>query len=285
MLDDDFRIAAAFRLRAPIPIDSLSVLNPLPSNQQVCSFCGKNNNNIHGDHAFSCSGISKARKHNALSSSITESVLRTDPTIRRCLQIKHEGQVLTFFPRLPDGQHDLRADVLIDTDVPNLDNLRRKCVDYMITHPKGDTVAGRTYNGTAARAGEELKYTKYTGNHVMERSDVIPVVFETYGTLGPAGHKFLADLATLARPVGTFTTPDGVLRLLDYDGLRASFIRQLRERIAVTIQRGNSILLREWAVTCCPKGPHAAGAAGGAAGGGGAGARGGAGAAAGARGS
>jgi hypothetical protein len=40
MLDDDFRIAAAFRLRAPIPIDSLSVLNALPPNQQVCSFCG-----------------------------------------------------------------------------------------------------------------------------------------------------------------------------------------------------------------------------------------------------
>ena len=73
--------------------------------------------------------------------------------------------------------------------------------------------------------------------------------------------------------------------LLDYDCLRASFIRQLRERIAVTIQRGNSILLREWAAKCCPKGPHAAGVAGGAAGDGGAGACGGAGAAAGARGS
>ena len=141
-----------------------------------------------------------------------------------------------------------------------------------------------TLNGTAARAGEELKYTKYTGNHVMERSDVIPVVFETYGTRGPAGHKFLADLATLARPVRTFTTPDGVLRLLDYDGLRASFIRQLRERIAVTIQRGNSAALLAWASRCCPKGPHVAGVAGGAAGGGGAGASGGAGAVAGARG-
>jgi len=45
------------------------------------------------------------------------------------------GQVLTFFPHLPDGEHDLRADVLINTDVPNLDHLRRKCVDYIITHP------------------------------------------------------------------------------------------------------------------------------------------------------
>ena len=78
------------------------------------------------------------------------------------------------------------------------------------------------------------------------------------------GHKFLADLATLAQPVGQFITPDGGLQLLDYDGLRASFIRQLRERIAVTIQRGNSILLREWAAKCCPKGPHVAGATGGA---------------------
>jgi len=32
------------------------------------------------------------------------------------------------------------------------------------------------------------------------------------------------------------------------------------------IQLGSSILLREWAAKCCPKGPHAAGVAGGAAG-------------------
>ena len=32
----------------------------------------------------------------------------------------------------------------------------------MITHPKGDTVAGRTYNGAAAHEGEELKYKNYT---------------------------------------------------------------------------------------------------------------------------
>jgi hypothetical protein len=155
--------------------------------------------------------------------------------------------VSLYYEKRPDGpaKYGLRADVLIDTAADGLDNMRRKCVDYMITHPTGGTAAERTINGTAARAGEAFKYKKYTDNHVMQSSDVIPVVFETFGTLGPAGHKFIADLATLAQPVGHFTTPDGVLRLLDYDGLRASFIRQLRERIAVTIQRGNSILLRE----------------------------------------
>jgi len=37
MPDSDFRIAAAFRLHAPIPIDSLSSLNAILPEEQVCS--------------------------------------------------------------------------------------------------------------------------------------------------------------------------------------------------------------------------------------------------------
>ena len=61
--------------------------------------------------------------------------------------------------------------------------------------------------------------------------------------------------------------------------------RQLRERIAVTIQRGNSTMLLAWARKCCLGSSQAAGVAGKVAGDGGAGAGGGAGAAAGAHGS
>ena len=67
-----------------------------------------------------------------------------------------------------------------------------------------------------------------------------------------------------------------------YNGLRASSSRQLRERIAVTIQRSSSTMLLTWARKCCLGSSHAAGVAGKVAGDGGAGAGSGAGAAAGA---
>jgi len=113
----------------------------------------------------------------------------------------------------------------------------------------------RTISGTAARAGEDFKYEKYTDNHVIMQRP--PRRFETFGSLGPAGHECFAELATLARPVGHFT-PDGKLRLLDYDGLRASFLRQLRGRIVDTSQRGNSLVLLAWASKCCLGSSHAA---------------------------
>jgi len=47
MPDSDFRIVAAFRLHAPIPINSLSSLNAILPEEQMCSQCGKQNDNIY----------------------------------------------------------------------------------------------------------------------------------------------------------------------------------------------------------------------------------------------
>ena len=132
----------------------------------------------------------------------------------------------------------------------------------MVTHPTGGSQLQRTAVGVAARAGEKGKWDKYMAAHELSKGDVIPVVFETHGAIGPAGDKFIKDLANMAHPVASIEDPvTHEIRLLDYDGLRADFIRRLRERLAVTLQRENAVLLRTWASKCFVNAAAAAGPA------------------------
>ena len=254
--DDDFRIASALRLRAPIPIASL------PAAPTACSSCGSNTNNLHGDHAFSCQHMRRAatKRHGLLAGAFWWGGLKGHANPRRDLLTYWEEPVATFFPPRAPG-HNLRADALIDTAAPGKDCFQRKCIDYMVTHPTGNSGKQRDTVGVAARSGEDGKWRKYLNAHELTKADVIPVVFETFGALGPAGEKFVKDLANLAHPVASFKDALGKTHLLDYDGLRADFIRRLRERLAVTLQRGNATMMRVWASRCFAHAPAVGAAA------------------------
>jgi hypothetical protein len=56
-------------------------------------------------------------------------------------------------------------------------------------------------------------------------------------------------VANAKHSVEEAVVPDGggKTRLLDKDGRRALFIRGIRERIVVTLQRGNADAIRAWA--------------------------------------
>ena len=255
MVDDDFRIAFALRARAPMPIASL------PKPAPACAACGSNQN-LHGDHAFSCSHMRRAAavRHHQLAGAFWWGAFKGHRNLRAYLVPAWEAQVSTLYPAR--GAVQLRADALVDTTSPGADCLRRKCIDYMVTHPTGSSQAQCETVGVAARAGETGKWSKYTRAHELTKGDVIPVVYESFGTVGPAGDKFIKDLANMAHPVATYKDPiTHENRLLDYDGLRADFIRRLRERLAVTLQRANATLLRTWASKCFVNAAGAAAAA------------------------
>lgn len=194
-----------------------------------------------------------AVRHHKLAGGLWWGGFKGHRNLRTHLVTDWEAQVSKFFPVRNDGPGavHLRADALIDTTAPGADCLRRKCIDYMVTHPTGSSKQQCEVVGVAARAGEKGKWAKYMGAHELAKGDVIPVVYESFGTIGPAGDKFIKDLANMAHPVATYEDPmTHEIRLLDYDGLRADFIRRLRERLAVTLQRANAVLLRSWASKC-----------------------------------
>ena len=61
----------------------------------------------------------------------------------------------------------------------------------------------------------------------------------------------ISTIANTAHPVQWVGDPKtGKERPVDYDGLRSMCIRSLRERVAVTWQKGNAILLRAWPLIC-----------------------------------
>lgn len=173
--------------------------------------------------------------------------------------MKREGLCNEYFQdKLRPSKADtngLRADIIFTTEHLGWEAMQKQLVDLQVTHPTGRTEAQRTTPKAAAMDGEahkRRKYTDYYGEAVV-KYHFVPFVLETYGTLGPAGEKLVKDLADIAVPVKEFKNDKGEKVRLDYDGLRAKYIRLQRERLAVTLQRRNAILLRSWALKCAEK--------------------------------
>ena len=82
---------------------------------------------------------------------------------------------------------------------------------------------------------------------------------ETYGTLGARGDAYLRDVVrNYARPVTWLDAPaDKGPKFVDHGGRYSIFVRRLRERISMTLQRGNAAFIRKWLDNCVPRGAAA----------------------------
>ena len=97
--------------------------------------------------------------------------------------------------------------------------------------------------GSAAAHAAAEKHKKYEKHHEMGKEHLVAMAVETHGLMCREGRQFLKKVADAADPSDS---GDDERR---HSG-RAQFIRGLRERIAVMLQRGNAAVIRAWASTC-----------------------------------
>ena len=242
MGDFAFKHASAMRLRLPI---CLPDGKPVPA---TCAACGAAQD-YYGDHAFRCSlGCNSAwsRRHTYIKRVLVRQLLG-DGVVKNHFRIDVEEPLDNgHFVRKPAAIARRVADYLI---FDNFDG-RKRVGDLTIVHPAPDRPGQESEAdvcGAAAKRAEETKYKAYTSDYQINMKDVLPLAFETLGGLGPAGRDFIKEVADIARPCAR--AADG--HLVDYDALRSMYIRDLRERIAVTLQKANSEILLQWGERCC----------------------------------
>ena len=126
---------------------------------------------------------------------------------------------------------------------------RKRVGDLMVVHPAPDQ-PGRAEEATeccaSAKRAEERKYKDYTSDYNIDKRDVLPLAFETLDGLAPSGTAFCKEVADIVRPC---KRADG--HLVDYDALRSMYIRDLRERVAVSLQEANAHVVQQWIHLCC----------------------------------
>jgi hypothetical protein len=259
--DDDFRHLAAIRLGLPIPVPDVA----LPPNAAPlkCLKCGKTMD-LSGDHAFQCrhitmSGVQNFR-HNDICNGV-KTLVFDDPLARAVLRAELEVPVSATFPPKPGApKGTIRADLL----VTHRHKPQTRLIDITVTYPNvakhssSNTIGGR---GTAAKAAEEVKDAWYNKRAIIPADTLVPVAFETYGTLGARGDAYLRDVVrNYVRPVTWLDAPaDKGPKFVDHGGRYSIFLRRLRELISVTLQRGNAAFIRKWLDNCVPKSAAAQG--------------------------
>ena len=208
---------------------------------------------LYGDHAFRCLIHYLSRRHTALKKAFFHEAFshQRNPVVAAQCSAELEVEVDKLFTRRAGVQEKRRSDITI---LSGPDNLDRKMIDFTGTHPAPD-VSGRrneaTHAGAAAKRAEERKWQEYQADYHLQQRDLIPFAVETLGAIGPAGRALIKNVADTAHPVQWVADPQsGKERPVDYDGLRSMCIRTLRERVAVTWQKGNAILLRAWPLIC-----------------------------------
>ena len=228
-----------------------------------CLKCGKTMD-LSGDHAFQCrhitmSGVQNFR-HNDICNGV-KTLVFDDPLARAVLRAELEVPVSATFPPKPGApKGTIKADLL----VTHRHKPETRLVDITVTYPNvakhssSNTIGGR---GTAAKAAEEVKDAWYNKRAIIPAGTLVPVAFETYGTLGARGDAYLRDVVrNYVRPVTWLDAPaDKGPKFVDHGGRYSIFLRRLRELISVTLQRGNAAFIRKWLDNCVPKSAAAQG--------------------------
>jgi hypothetical protein len=122
-----------------------------------------------------------------------------------------------------------KRDAVVDFYLENPATNHVFFTDVMITHP---SFRGRQNHVTplhAAEAGVQTKYKRYLENYEVNKADVIPLVFDTYGGYAEVTYQFLQQMAS------TIGRNDAKLA--------AKVLRTLRDRIAVALHTGHSELI------------------------------------------
>jgi hypothetical protein len=164
------------------------------------------------DHFAACvrvSGITKIHRHNEVQAALVAGVRRLG---------------LSAIPS-PTGYHADSArnpDVLVSFPAGAM-----VCLDVSIVHPTAAShvVAAAKEKGVVASRMEAAKVAKHSGAAAAYGHAFSAFVLETYGLCGPAAEKFLKSAAVASLVPGAY--------------------RELRERVAVAVQRGNALLARQ----------------------------------------
>jgi hypothetical protein len=261
--DADFRLLATMRLGLLIPVPG--VVLPLNATALTCRGCGKSMD-LSGTHAYECrrvtmSGVQNFR-HNDVRDAFKEVLFDDSLTRASGLRAAAEVPVATRFPPKPGAPEGaIKADLVV---THRHKPAEVRLIDVTVTYPKAtklpisNTLEGR---GAAAKAAEDVKEAWYNKRAVIPAGVLVPVAFETYGTLGARGDAYIREVArNYARPVTWIDAPaDKGPKFVDHGGRYSIFLRRLRELISVTLQRGNAAFIRKWLDVCVPKGAAAPG--------------------------
>ena len=78
---------------------------------------------------------------------------------------------------------------------------------------------------------------------------LVPVALEVFGTMGKLGEEHIRQVLQQhvhVRRVEWADGPNGKPKMIDHGNRYATFVRRLREHLAVALQLGNADLVAEW---------------------------------------
>ena len=188
-----------------------------------------------------CNGVA-VHPYGAHSQHAPGKVTSRHHALRDCI-----SSFISFQATAHNTPHEVRKEVFLDDvgyeKLPTAtDESRAKC-DFMVTkretnyhvfadicvvHPRMDaSIASEPLS--AAIAAEKAKFKRYCDNYHVQEAQIKPLVFETFGGWTPGTYEYLYNVIK------------GIAGEEDY--LSSKLWRKLRNRIGVTLARGESELL------------------------------------------
>lgn len=245
MPDVVYRCAAALRLGLPMP---LSTVRDAPNGQVQCC-CGKMVSSL-GHHAFCCNRFDRYDRHNLIKYALFNAVYRDSEAVSGGLQGRMEIGMDAIFPRKPAAPAGN-----ISCDIHELHRNKathQHAIDVTVTFPQpsvkhdrdSSTLIGR---GMAAEEAEKRKMAHYGARCTIPEGGLVPLAMEVGGTMGRMGDSHIRKvIREHVRPLRVIELPDGKPKHVDHGARYATFLRRLREHLAVALQRGNVNLISEW---------------------------------------
>ena len=218
-----FRIAAALRLG--VNLDRGGLPRHCNSGEPI------NQINL-GDHLIACMArhrMSRKKEHD-------QDVNQLTKIINECGAAAHVKVDLGLAPRPPGGQQDSgpppRLEVDLSVDIAG----QTIHIDFSRTHATGPRRrrAAVLRAGVAAKRREALKRRKYSRASARAGAQLYPLVYETYGRIGPTGKRFWKRLFKFAKDIGQ----------RDADGSYSTWICKKRVQIAAVIARNQAMLVQ-----------------------------------------
>jgi hypothetical protein len=198
----------------------------LPVTKDVCNIAGCDGAqiNTHGHHSYHAQAY-KTKRHTRVKFAIGDFFRGLHSAGRGHLYCQYETSmsVIGKWP-LREGAPDVR-DALIDIYFEDLNTHDIIIGDVMVTQPKIEEVGASQISLYAAGKGVQAKYDRYLPNYEIDKGNVIPLVFESYGGYADVTMKFLRELCHSMA--------------MNDDKLASALMRDLRERIAMAIHAGN----------------------------------------------
>ena len=147
-----------------------------------CPFC-KEIMDVSGDHLVCCKHNNFTKRHSAIQNVLLDSLSSAHiPHVREAPLQAHNAAIVT--------QSQLRpADILL----PNWANGRNLAIDITISHPAqlSEHPLTKEKSSSFLKRKEHIKHTKYDEPCKKEGWDFHPLMFDTWGRVGPTSDRIL----------------------------------------------------------------------------------------------